>query len=147
MLKTLLSGAAACARLTTAAFAQDVTLRFAHFAADTHPGHAAAMQVADRVKARTDGAVAVEVHPANQLGSPPERLEQTIIGAVEQQAILREESKAAGDMMRKAVMAQEAKEIAAQEAAEMQVTRPDLAAFSALMGPARASRTMAARTT
>jgi TRAP-type C4-dicarboxylate transport system substrate-binding protein len=56
----------------------------------------------------------------------------------EQQTILREESKRAGDMMREAVLRQEDEEIAALEAAGMQVTRPDLAPFAALMGPARA---------
>ena len=55
----------------------------------------------------------------------------------DQQAILREESKRAGDMMREAVIAQEAEELAALEAAGMQITRPDLAPFAALMGPAR----------
>lgn len=55
----------------------------------------------------------------------------------EQQQILREESVAAGTMMRDAVMAQEEQDIAALEAAGMQVTRPDLAPFVALMGPAR----------
>ena len=48
------------------------------------------------------------------------------------------ESKRAGDMMRAAVIAQEEDEIAALEAAGMAVTRPDLAPFAALMGPARA---------
>ena len=56
----------------------------------------------------------------------------------EQQAILREESVNAGNMMRAAVIAQEEEEIAALEAAGMAVTRPDLAPFAALMDPARA---------
>ncbi|MEP1929808.1 MAG: TRAP transporter substrate-binding protein, partial [Roseibium sp.] len=55
----------------------------------------------------------------------------------EQQTILREESKAAGDMMRAAVIAQEQEEIEALEAKGMKVTRPDLAPFAAKMGPAR----------
>jgi tripartite ATP-independent transporter DctP family solute receptor len=55
----------------------------------------------------------------------------------EQQTILREESVAAGQMMRDAVAAQEEEEIAVLEAAGMTVTRPDLAAFAELMGPAR----------
>ena len=66
-----------------AAQAQDVTLRLAHFAAETHPGHLAAVQFAENVSARTDGSVAIELFPANQLGSPPEQLEQTILGAVD----------------------------------------------------------------
>ena len=41
-------------------------------------------------------------------------------------------------MMREAVIAQEEEEIAALEAAGMTVTRPDLAPFAEMMGPARA---------
>ena len=83
MLKTLLISVAATAVLSGTAFAQDVTLRLAHFAAESHPGHLAAQSFADAVKERTGGAVAVELYPANQLGSPPEQLEQTILGAIE----------------------------------------------------------------
>lgn len=303
MFKKLLICGAMTGLVSGAAMAQEVTLKLAHFAAETHPGHLAAIAFADAVAERTNGAIAVELFPANQLGSPPEQLEQTILGAVEmnlptqggldkyekafgtvmtpfaftsyehahqvldgpfsewagpkledqglvmlsnweygfrnitntvrpintpadveglklrtppelqivaaleglgasttqiafpelpnalnqgvvdgqenpigviyhyklndfqdhlaltrhvynsmvhvinkdvfdslteeQQAILREESKQAGQMMRAAVVAQEEEEIAALEAAGMQVTRPDLAAFSALMGPAR----------
>lgn len=81
-LKSLLAGAAVIA-VSTTVFAQDVTLRLAHFAAETHPGHLAAQQFAKNVEARTDGAVKIEIFPANQLGSPPEQLEQTILGSVE----------------------------------------------------------------
>ncbi|WP_425405551.1 TRAP transporter substrate-binding protein [Hwanghaeella sp.] len=83
MLKKLLLTGAVCALMTTHAYAQDVTLRLAHFAAETHPGHIAAKQFADRVAERTGGAVAVEIFPANELGSPPEQLEQTKLGAIE----------------------------------------------------------------
>ncbi len=80
--KSLLTGLALAASMT-AANAADVTLRLAHFAAETHPGHAASVQFAENVAARTEGAVAVELYPANQLGSPPEQLEQTILGAID----------------------------------------------------------------
>ncbi|MEM1076335.1 MAG: TRAP transporter substrate-binding protein [Pseudomonadota bacterium] len=83
MLNKLLLTAAATALLSGTAMAQDVTLRLAHFAAETHPGHIAAQSFAEAVNARTDGAVAVELYPANQLGSPPEQLEQTVLGAIE----------------------------------------------------------------
>ena len=83
MLKKLLIASAASALMSGAAFAQDVTLRLAHFAAETHPGHLAAEAFAAAVAERTGGAIAVELYPANQLGSPPEQLEQTILGAVE----------------------------------------------------------------
>lgn len=83
MLKTLLTTTVITTLAAGAALAQDVTLRLAHFAADTHPGHLAAEQFAERVAERTDGAIAVELYPANELGSPPEQLEQTILGAIE----------------------------------------------------------------
>ncbi|MCR9235530.1 MAG: TRAP transporter substrate-binding protein [Alphaproteobacteria bacterium] len=81
-LKVIISGVALAA-LTTGAMGADVTLRLAHFAAETHPGHIAALQFAKNVDERTNGSVAIELFPANQLGSPPEQLEQTILGAVD----------------------------------------------------------------
>jgi TRAP-type transport system periplasmic protein len=54
----------------------------------------------------------------------------------DQQAIFREESVAAGDLMRKLMSDGEADQIARLEAAGMQITRPDLAPFRALMEPA-----------
>jgi len=81
--KTTILSCLALAAGISAAQAQDVTLRLAHFAAESHPGHLAAVQFAENVAARTDGAVAIELFPANQLGSPPEQLEQTILGAVD----------------------------------------------------------------
>ena len=54
----------------------------------------------------------------------------------EQQKIVREESKSAGAAMRKAVVSEEAAQIAKLESLGMQVTRPDLKAFRALMDPA-----------
>jgi TRAP-type transport system periplasmic protein len=53
-----------------------------------------------------------------------------------QQAIFREESVAAGDLMRKLIGDQEGDQIKKIEGAGMLVTRPDLAPFRALMGPA-----------
>jgi tripartite ATP-independent transporter DctP family solute receptor len=54
----------------------------------------------------------------------------------DQQTIFREESVAAGDLMRKLMSDGEAEQIAKLEAAGMQITRPDLAPFRALMEPA-----------
>jgi len=75
--------ASLAALMTGPAMAADVTLRLAHFAAETHPGHIAAEQFATNVAERTGGAVEVEIYPANELGSPPEQLEQTVLGAVD----------------------------------------------------------------
>jgi TRAP-type C4-dicarboxylate transport system substrate-binding protein len=56
----------------------------------------------------------------------------------EQQKIVREESVAAGNLMRKAVMNAEEEQLAKLQQLGMQVTRPDLATFRARMGPANA---------
>jgi TRAP-type transport system periplasmic protein len=53
-----------------------------------------------------------------------------------QQAIFREESTSAGELMRKLIAEQEDDRIKRIEAAGMAVTRPDLAPFRAMMGPA-----------
>jgi tripartite ATP-independent transporter DctP family solute receptor len=57
----------------------------------------------------------------------------------EQQKIFMEESKAAGAYMRKAIVAEEADQIARMEKAGMMVTRPNLAPFRDAMGPAYAT--------
>jgi tripartite ATP-independent transporter DctP family solute receptor len=54
----------------------------------------------------------------------------------EQQVIFREESAAAGNLMRRLIVEQEAELIGKLEAAGIQVTRPDLAPFRARMEPA-----------
>ena len=54
-----------------------------------------------------------------------------------QQAILREESKAAGDGMRKKIIAEEEELIAKMVAAGVKVTRPDPGPFRAMTEPAR----------
>ena len=79
-----LAGSVALA-LPTWAWAQapKVTLKLAHFAADSHPAHAASLQFKKNVEARTKGAVSIDIFPANQLGSPPEQLEQTVLGVID----------------------------------------------------------------
>ena len=54
----------------------------------------------------------------------------------EQQAIFREESAAAGDLMRKLIADQETDQIKKLEGFGMAVTRPNLALFRAKMEPA-----------
>ncbi len=82
-MRTTLLAASLAALIATPALSADVTLRLAHFAAETHPGHIAAKQFADAVAERTGGAIEVELYPANELGSPPEQLEQTVLGAID----------------------------------------------------------------
>jgi tripartite ATP-independent transporter DctP family solute receptor len=58
-------------------------LKFGHYAAETHPGHKATLMFADAVAKRTGGAITCKIYPANQLGSPPEVLEQNVLGAID----------------------------------------------------------------
>jgi tripartite ATP-independent transporter DctP family solute receptor len=60
-----------------------VELKLGHFGSEEHPSHIAAMQFAKQVEARTNGDVHVELYPNNALGSPPEVLEQVIMGVVD----------------------------------------------------------------
>ncbi len=60
-----------------------VELKLGHFGSEYHPSHIAAMQFAKQVEARTNGEVKVELYPNNALGSPPEVLEQVIMGVVD----------------------------------------------------------------
>ncbi len=61
----------------------ETLLRLGHFAAESHPGHVAAKQFAAKVAERTKGEIKVDIYPANQLGSPPEQLEQTKLGVID----------------------------------------------------------------
>jgi tripartite ATP-independent transporter DctP family solute receptor len=58
-------------------------MKLGHFAADAHPGNLAAKMFADGVEKRTNGQIKITIYPNNALGSPPEVLEQNILGAVD----------------------------------------------------------------
>ena len=60
-----------------------VEMKFGHYAADGHPGDRAAKMFAEGVEKGTNGSVKIAVYPNNQLGSPPELLEQNILGAID----------------------------------------------------------------
>lgn len=63
--------------------AAQTVLKFAHFAETTHPANIAATQFATNVAARTGNRIKVDVFPANQLGSPPEQLQQVKLGTID----------------------------------------------------------------
>ncbi|MFQ3621772.1 MAG: TRAP transporter substrate-binding protein DctP [Spirochaetales bacterium] len=63
--------------------AQQIQMKFGHYAADGHPGDRAAKMFAEGVEKRTNGAVKIAVYPNNQLGDPPQMLEQNILGAID----------------------------------------------------------------
>lgn len=60
-----------------------VVLRFAHFTPEDHPGHLATLRFAENVTKRTNGEISFEIYPNNELGAPPEVLEQTILGVID----------------------------------------------------------------
>jgi tripartite ATP-independent transporter DctP family solute receptor len=67
---------------STCAFSA-VELKFGHFASDTHPCGIAAMAFKANVEKRTNGEVKISMFGNNALGSPPEVLEQVMIGAID----------------------------------------------------------------
>ena len=60
-----------------------IEMKLGHFAADAHPGQSGSKMFAEAVEKRTNGAIKVTIYPNNALGSPPEVLEQNILGAVD----------------------------------------------------------------
>lgn len=60
-----------------------IEMKLGHYAAEDHPGNIAAEKFAEAVETRTKGSIKVTVFPDNQLGSPPEMLEQNIVGAID----------------------------------------------------------------
>lgn len=62
---------------------EQVILRLGHYAALNHPANEAALQFAENVKERTNSKVIVEIFGDGQLGTPPEMLEQNIIGSID----------------------------------------------------------------
>lgn len=64
-------------------FAAPIEMKLGHFAADTHPGNLASKMFAEAVEKRTNGQIKITIYPNNALGSPPEVLEQNILGAVD----------------------------------------------------------------
>jgi tripartite ATP-independent transporter DctP family solute receptor len=60
-----------------------VELKLGHFASDTHPCGIAAKEFKANVEKRTNGEVKISLFGNNALGSPPEVLEQVMLGAVD----------------------------------------------------------------
>lgn len=63
--------------------ASAVELKLGHFAAEGTPNALAALQFKANVEKRTNGEVKINVFGNNALGSPPEVLEQVMLGAVD----------------------------------------------------------------
>jgi tripartite ATP-independent transporter DctP family solute receptor len=60
-----------------------IQMKLGHFAADSHPGNVAVKMFIEAVEKRTNGTIKIANFPNNALGSPPEVLEQNILGAVD----------------------------------------------------------------
>lgn len=60
-----------------------IHMKLAHQAATDHPANIAAQQFAEKVGERTNGMVEIEIFPNNELGSPDEQLEQSVLGVVD----------------------------------------------------------------
>mgnify|MGYP000968527513 FL=1 len=60
-----------------------VELKFAHYLAENHPAHEAALAFANAVKEKTGGTVTVILFPNSMLGNSQELVEQTTTGALD----------------------------------------------------------------
>lgn len=62
---------------------EPIVLKIGHFGNAEHPSNTACQMFAEAVKERTGEMVLVEIYPNNELGAPPEVLEQNILGAID----------------------------------------------------------------
>lgn len=60
-----------------------MVLKLGHYANAEHAGNQAAKMFAEGVAERTDGELTVEIYPNNELGNPPEVLEQSVLGVID----------------------------------------------------------------
>ena len=58
-------------------------MKLGHYANAEHAGNKAAKMFADGVARRTHGEITVELYPNNELGNPPEVLEQNVLGVID----------------------------------------------------------------
>jgi tripartite ATP-independent transporter DctP family solute receptor len=79
----LLAAAVAVGASPGSAGAQVMTMKFAHFADEGHPGHLAAKMFVEAVQKRTNGQIKIDIFPNNMLGSPPEQAEQIKLGTTD----------------------------------------------------------------
>ncbi|MGL1890299.1 MAG: TRAP transporter substrate-binding protein [Spirochaetaceae bacterium] len=62
---------------------EPITLKMGHFANEGHAGNVASQLFAEAVEKRTKGKIKILIYPNNQLGTPPDVLEQNILGAID----------------------------------------------------------------
>jgi len=61
----------------------EMVLKLGHYANADHAGNDAAKMFAEGVAERTGGEITVEIYPNNELGNPPEVLEQNVLGVID----------------------------------------------------------------
>lgn len=84
MKKVLLSFFVVMALLAVSGGAQaKMVLKLGHYANAEHAGNKAAIMFAEGVAKRTNGEISVELYPNNELGNPPEVLEQNVLGVID----------------------------------------------------------------
>jgi tripartite ATP-independent transporter DctP family solute receptor len=69
--------------LSPQAFGQSLTLRIAHTTAPTHPYTTMAQKLAEQVKAKSNGAMNMTIHPSSQLGGERDLMEGLQLGTVD----------------------------------------------------------------
>ncbi len=77
------ASALALSALATGAFAQDITMRLHTLVQDPHPYNDMAAFMAEEVSARTDGAIAIELFNAGQLGTDPAVIGEMGLGTID----------------------------------------------------------------
>lgn len=72
-----------CILVLTGGAEASLELKMSHSNPLDHPSSIASIMFADGVYERTNGEVHITIYPNNELGSPPERLEQTKLGLID----------------------------------------------------------------
>ncbi len=60
-----------------------MVMKLGHYANAEHAGNKACQMFAEGVSKRTNGEITVELYPNNELGNPPEVLEQNVLGVID----------------------------------------------------------------
>ncbi len=79
-MKLLITVLASAAVISSAAFAQEFTLKLGHDQADGHPYDLGVEHFAEAVNAATNGAVEIKIYPGAQLGDSAEQVEGLKLG-------------------------------------------------------------------
>jgi TRAP-type C4-dicarboxylate transport system substrate-binding protein len=62
---------------------KQIVMKLGHYGNEIHTSQEAAKMFAAAVEERTNGRIKILIYPNNQLGAPPDFLEQNIVGAID----------------------------------------------------------------